>query len=215
MKYTKILEEKMDDFSALINSYVILEQTNKQNFYCMINKVEEKKLYLMLTRDFEKAGLVADDEVKCRIEKNESEINFKAKIIGVDITANSIKLVITPTTKIEQYLNVRGEKRIGLRFIAFTDENNLVSVVNISRSGMLFSTKIPYMLGDKVIIKLLISYPSAVCNFIGEIIRVIDTVEGKKEYGIKISQYKTDEDEKAYKKFITEIVRASEFNKEL
>lgn len=204
----------MDDFSALTNNYVILEQTRAHNLYCMVNKVEENKIFLMVTRDFEKACLVADDEVKCRIEKNESEYNFKAKVIGVDINESSIKLVITPTTEIEQYLNVRGEKRIGLRFIAFTDENNLVSVVNLSMSGMLFLTNIPYILGDKVKIKLLISYPSAVCNFIGEIVRIIDTQEGKKEFGIKISHYKTDDDEKVYKKFISEIVRASVLNKE-
>lgn len=200
----------MEEFLQLINSYVALEYRGTQNLSCILQKVEGDKLYLMVTRDFEKSGLVAEDEVKCRIEKSMSELNFKAKIVGVDISNNSMQLILTPTTQLEEYINVRSERRIDLRFIAFTDENNLASVVNLSREGMLFSSNIAYDVGDKVQIKLLISYPSTMCNFIGEVVRIIKMPEGRNEYGIRIKQFKTEDDNKAYSKLITELIQAYE-----
>lgn len=199
---------KLENF---VNEYLIMEYSpDHQVLYCLINKIEGNKIYLVISRDLERTGLLTDDIVKCRIDREQSEYNFKAKISGSELQTGSLNLILTPITDIEQYVNIRGEKRINLRFIAFTDENNLASVVNISKTGMLLSTKIPYSKGEKVKIKLLMSYPSTVCNFIGEVVRVSESDDERKEYGIKITQFRSSEEAKKYNKFINEIVKAFE-----
>lgn len=191
-----------------VNEYLIIEYgLNHNSVHCLINKVEGDKIYLSLMREFEKTGLLVDDIVKCRIDREQSEYNFKARISGIATGVEVLNLIITPITEIEQYINVRGEKRVSLRFIAFTDEKNLASVINVSKSGILLSSKIQYGRGDMVQVKLLISYPSTVCNFIGEVVRVCDTQEGKKEYGIRVNQFKSNEDAAKYSKFVNELIK--------
>ncbi len=201
----------MINLENFVNEYLIMEYSpDQQVLYCLIRKIEGDKIYLVISRDLERTGLLTDDIVKCRIDREQSEYNFKAMISGSELQADSLNLILTPITEIEQYVNIRGDKRINIRFIAFTDENNLASVVNLSKTGMLLSTKIPYSKGEAVKVKLLISYPSTVCNFIGEIVRVSESTEGRRDYGIRITQFRSSEEAKKYNRFINELVKAFE-----
>ena len=201
----------MLNISGFINQFLIMEYSpNSAVIYCLISKIEDDKIHLSVTKDFEKTGLLEDDVVKCRLSKEQTEYYFDAKIHGVELKPESLNLIINPISEVEQFINVRTDMRINLRFVAFTNENNLASIINVSKSGILLSSKIFYAKGDKVKVKLLISYPSSICNFIGEITRVHDNYDGKKEYGIKIIQFRSSEEAKIYTKFINELVKAFE-----
>ena len=205
----------MLNLNGFINQLLIMEYTPSSSvLYCLISKIENDKVYLSVARDFEKTGLLEDDVVKCRLLEEQTEYYFDAKINGVELKPESLNLIIKPISEIEQFFNVRADMRISLRFVAFTDENNLASIINVSKAGILLSSKILYAKGDKIKVKLLISYPSSICNFIGEVTRVHENEDGKKEYGIKITQFRSNEEAKKYTKFINELVRAFEQTKE-
>ena len=196
----------MDGFPVLINNHVTLESDNGLIINSTIRDFNDEKIFINITVDFRNSGLVTNDEVTCHVINDDYEFLFRAKIAGAELIDGDMQMMLIPITQLEQYVNLRTEKRINVRFVAFTDENNIVSVSNISRSGLLITTKNQYSIGDKLKIKILISYPSSLCNFIGEVVRIKDIGDGKKECGLAITQFRTEDDEKIYKKFVSDII---------
>ncbi len=201
----------MLDFNDFINEYLLIEYTStNQLLYCLITKVAENRIHLIVSRDFEKSGLLVDDIVKCRMDKKQTEYYFDARILGVDIKSGGLSLIIEVVTEVEEYYNVRKERRVNLRLIAFTDDKNLASVINFSKSGILLASKMIYEKGQVLDIKIVVSYPSTVCSLTGEVVRIRKAEADKSEYGIRIVQFKNEQDEKKYKSIVDELVKSFE-----
>lgn len=196
----------MINFSDFVNEYLTIEYSpNHQALYCLINRVEDGNLHLSASKDFEKSGLLANDIVTCKIDEEQVEYFFEAKIISMKKELEGLNLIIKPISEIEEFFNLRTEKRINFKLIAFTDNNILASVKNISKSGILISTTAEYNKGDDINLKLVIEYPHTECSFSGIIVRATNSAGNKKDYGIKITQFKSNEDEEKYEEFIDKI----------
>lgn len=194
----------MVDLYDLIDEYITIEYSpNQQALYYRISKISDKKIYVDITRIFEKSGLVSNDIVLCKVYKESIEYHFKAKILNIESEADGLKLVITPVSPIEEYYDFRKDRRINFKLMAFIN-NILASVVNLSRSGVLLLTKSDFAIGDGVKVKLLLSYPNITSNFMGVIVRE-KTIDSSKEYGIKIIKFHSQEDENRYNEFLNEI----------
>ncbi len=201
----------MLNFSDLINEYLLIEHTStSQLLYCLITKVDKNRIYLIVSRDFEKSGLLVDDIIKCRVDRKQTEYYFDARILGMDIRPSGLSLIIEIASEVEEYYNVRKERRINLRLIAFTDNKNLASVVNVSKSGILLASKTTYEKGKTLDVKLVLTYPSTVCVFTGEVARVRKLGADKSEYGIKIVRFMSEQDAKKYMSFVDELVNSYE-----
>lgn len=199
----------MFDFSQFIDKYLYIDYSPVHQYvYSMVSKVEDGEIYLIISKDFEKTGLLIDDTIVCRVPQGDSEYCFNARITGIDIRSEGLTLIIKPETDAEQFINARIAKRINLRVIAFTEHNIPASIVNMSRHGLMLETKKKYRKNDLLDIKLLLSYPSIICSIVGEIVRSKDTSHDRYECGIEIKEFKTSNDEAKYMKFITDLEKA-------
>lgn len=196
----------MINFNDFINEILEIDYSpNHQTVRCLISKVIDDETCVIVSRDFEKTGLLIGDIVSCRIDRIDAEYYFKARIIDARMEVEGLVLVIKPVSEVEEFFNLRSEKRINYRCIAFINEDTMATVINISKSGILLSTKVLYERGDNLKIKLLISPPHVVCNFYGTIVRIKTHPDGKKDYGIQITQFESSEDAKKYEKFVNAI----------
>lgn len=196
----------MFDFCQFLNKYVFIDYSPVHQFInCVVSKVEEQEIYLIISRDFEKTGLLIDDVIACRVPEGDSEYYFKSRITGIDIRSEGLTLIIKPETDVEQFYNARIAKRINMRIMAFTEQKQPASIINMSMRGLLLTTKKQYKKNDLLDVKLLLSYPSRICSMTGEVVRMRDTVDDRYECGILIKEFSTPEDEYKYTKFITDL----------
>lgn len=199
----------MFDFSQFLNKYLFVDYSPFHQFvYSLVSKVENGEIYLIISRDFEKTGLLIDDIIACRVPEGDAEYFFKSRITGIDIRSEGLTLIIKPETEVEEFINARIAKRINLRIMAFTEQKQPASVINLSRKGLLLATKKQYKKNELLEVKLLLSYPSRVCSMTGEVVRLRDRSDDRYECGISIKEFSTPDDENKYSKFIMDLEKA-------
>jgi len=199
----------MFDFCQFLNKYLFVDYSPVHQYvYSMVSKVEDGEIYLIISRDFEKTGLLIDDIIVCRVPEGDIEYYFKSRITGIDIRSEGLTLIIKPETEVEQFINARVAKRINLRLMAFTEQKQPASIINMSRKGLLLTTKKQYKKNDLLNVKLLLSYPSRICSMTGEVVRLRDTSDDRYECGISIKEFSTPDDESKYSKFIMDLEKA-------
>jgi len=199
----------MFDFCQFLNKYLFIDYSPVHQYvYSLVTKIEEDEIHLIISRDFEKTGLLIDDVISCRVSEGDCEYYFKSRITGIDIRSEGLTLIIKPETDVEQFINARVAKRINLRIMAFTEKKQPASIINISRRGLLLETKKQYKKKDLLDIKVLLSYPSRVCSLTGEVVRLRDTTDDRYECGISIKDFSTSDDENKYLKFIMDLEKA-------
>lgn len=196
----------MVNFRDFVSQYLIIDYSpTHQALYCYINKYEDDKLFLITTPDFEKSGLLVEDTIRCKIEEDDREYFFEAKIDSMESTIEGLTLIISPSTEIDQFYNLRNEKRLHYKFLAFTAKNIIASVVNISNSGILISTTDDYQKTDIIILRLITSFPRVEYTFSGVVVRVIPRGNGKFDYGVKINKFENKDEASNYKEFVERV----------
>lgn len=196
----------MFDFCQFLNKYLFIDYSPVHQYvYSVVSKIEDEEIFLIISRDFEKTGLLIDDVIACRVPEGDLEYYFKARITGIDIRSEGLTLIIKPETDIERFYNARAAKRINMRIMAFTEQKQPASIINISRRGLLLETKKLYKKNELLDVKLLLSYPSRVCTMTGEVVRLKDTSDDRYECGISIKEFSTPDDEYKYAKFIMDL----------
>jgi len=199
----------MVDCCQFLNKYLFIDYSPVHQYvYSLVTKIEDGEIFLIISRDFEKTGLLIDDVIGCRVPEGDCEYYFKSRITGIDIRSEGLTLIIKPETDVEQFLNARVAKRINMRIMAFTEQKQPASIINISRRGLLFTTKKRYKKNDMLEVKLLLSYPSRICTMTGEVVRLRDASENRYECGFSINKFTSPEDEEKYQKFIMDLEKA-------
>jgi len=199
----------MFDFCQFLNKYLFIDYSPVHQYvYSLVTKIEDGEISLIISRDFEKTGLLIDDVIGCRVPEGDCEYYFKSRITGIDIRSEGLTLIIKPETDVEQFFNARVAKRINLRIMAFTEQKQPASIINISRRGLLFTTKKRYKKNEPLEVKLLLSYPSRICTMTGEVVRLRDTSDDRYECGFSINKFISPEDEEKYQKFIMDLEKA-------
>ena len=193
----------MADFDDFIGQYITLDfSPRNQALYCLIDKVDGNSICLIPPKSVEKAGLLIDDILGCRIIDDEKEYFFEAKLVNFKKGIVDLALIIQPTTEIEEFFNLRSEKRIDYKFIAITSGDILASVKNISKTGISFISSAIHKKGDLINVSLITHYIRIECTVTGIVMRVNRLSDNKTDYGVKILEFGSFEEEKAYKHFV-------------